>query len=309
MSSEVQPLVHTVPREAGAAFGPISTLQQVGAWDRWRDLPGELPLAVAAASGALRLAGPGTRVDRVAYVSSVPPQVPHMGAFALADAVGLTPGHVVDVGNNCAALLDALWLATTLWRDQTNLVVAATRLGQAVGEEMRATKPGSRQWGDGAAAILLGGAGPSSIRPLAYVTAVDPSLHAMLEVCPTETGYRYTFQQEIAERFQATDLDNELRVIGEAIAAADITAGDLAGVIVVNRGRRRTLALAPAFGIDSDLVISSRSEIGHGGGADLLFNVDRLLSRCGPGTHRVVFVGNGLGYMWSTLVVEIEISP
>jgi len=99
-----------------------------------------------------------------------------------------------------------------------------------------------------------------------------------------------------------------LMVMGEAIEAAGVPATELAAIVVVNRGRRRTELLGPAFGIDPKLVISSRTEIGHGGGADFLFNLDKLLTERGPGTHHVVVVGNGLGYCWSCLVVEIELA-
>jgi hypothetical protein len=45
---------------------------------------------------------------------------------------------------------------------------------------------------------------------------------------------------------------------------------------------------APAFCVDSELVISSRDEIGHGDGADILFNLDWLLAQRRPGIQRVV---------------------
>ncbi len=305
MSRETPLLTHPVPPDAGAAFGRIVTLQQVSSDDRWNALPGELPIAAAVAAEAVR---DGPHVDRVVCVSSAPLHVPHMGAFALSKAVQITPGHVMDLGNHCAAVLDGLWLSTTMWSGQANLLVSATELGRAVSEEMSRTKPGSQQWCDGAAAVVLGGDGPHFIRPLAYVTLVDPSLESMLDVCPTDDGYEYVFQADVAAQFQARDLDNELAVIRQALGAAECPAADIAGIVVVNRGRRRTGMLAPALGIDPEMIISSRAEIGHGGGADFLFNLDRLLSQLGAGSHRIIIVGNGLGYCWSTLLVEVTVA-
>ena len=60
-------------------------------------------------------------------------------------------------------------------------------------------------------------------------------------------------------------------------------------------------------GISHKRSISLYWEIGHGGGADILYNLDLLLERAGPGKHRIVIVGNGLGYSWSALVVEVDV--
>ena len=306
MATDVQPLVHTLPDNSGAAFGAITTLQQVAERERWNTLPGEMPMAAAVADKALNELGREAPIDRLIYLNSVPIQVPHMGGFALAEAVGLVPKHVVDIGNHCAALLDGLWLATTLWKDNANLLVAPTELGKAVSKKMWETKPGSRQWCDGAAAVVLGGEGERFFRPLSYVSLVEPSLQSMLDVCPKNGGYEYDFKEDVADRFREIDLDNDLLVIHQALAAAECDGSELAGIIVVNRGRRRTELLAPAFGVDAEMVTSSRLEIGHGGGADILFNLDLLLSTLVSGTHRIALVGNGLGYAWSSMVVEIE---
>lgn len=308
MATDVQTLIHTLPNNSGAVFGAITTLQQVADLERWNTLPGEMRLAAPVAHKTLTDLGPDARIDRLIYLNSVPIQVPHMGGFALAEAVDLVPSHVVDIGNHCAAMLDGLWLATTLWKDNANLLVAPTELGKAVSKTMWETKPGSRQWCDGAAAVVLGGEGERFFRPLSYVSCVEPNLQSMLDVCPKNGGYEYDFKEDVADRFRAVDLDNELLVIREALAAAECDGSALAGIIVVNRGRRRTELLAPAFGVDAEMVTSSRLEIGHGGGADILFNLDRLLSQLDSGTHRVALVGNGLGYVWSAMVVEIETS-
>ncbi len=307
MSVPARPLVHPLPPDAGTTLGPICTLEQVGESDRWSHLPAELPIAASVASGVLGKAAPGAQVDRVVYASSVPLQVPHMGGFALSDALELQPGHIVDLGNHCAALLDAVWLGSTLWRSQSSLIVAPTELGRAVSDEMRAGKPGCRQWCDGAAAVLLGVGGERRLRPLAYVTAVAPAMRGMLAVRPKDGGFKFELNPEIGVQFRAMDMDTELAVVAEALTAADCQAPDLAGVVVVNRAGGRTRLIAPSLGIDPARVFSSREQHGHGGAADFLINLRQLMTDAGPGRHRALLIGNGLGYCWSALVVELRV--
>lgn len=300
-------LVHRVPQSAGVHLGEIRTLQQVEIGPRHAALAGELPMAAAVTEALLAVAGGPERVQRLIYARSIPLHVPHMGGFALAEAVGLRPGHIVDMGNHCAAIPDALWLAMTAWNGERNLLVAATELGRGVSAAMRQTKPGSLQWCDGAAAVALGDEGPCFLRPLAYVTATDPTLQRMLDICPREVGYEYDFREDVADRFQAQDLEMELALIDEALQSAGCRADEIDGVVVVNRGRKRTLLLAPAFGVDPELVISSRKEIGHGGGADFFYNLQTWLRNRAPGSYKVLMVGNGLGYAWSALLMQVEV--
>ncbi len=306
MAENHNSLVHRLPVDAGIAMGAIRTVQRVDG-SRYAGLAGELPLAAAVTEDLLAASGGAQAIQRLIYASSIPLHVPHMGGFALAEAVGLQPGHIIDLGNHCAAIPDALWLAMTIWNGERNLLVASTQLGRGVSELMRTTKPGSVQWGDGAAAVALGGDGAHFLRPLAYVTATDPTLQSMLHICPQAVGYEYDFREDVADRFQAKDLELELALIGEAIEAAGCSASDLDGVVVVNRGRRRTLMLAPAFGVPPELVISSRKDIGHGGGADFFYNLQLWLDAQEPGKHKLLMVGNGLGYAWSALLLEVEV--
>ncbi|MCO4762776.1 MAG: hypothetical protein KC502_14780 [Myxococcales bacterium] len=299
-------LVHRIPADAGTSLGKIVTLQDVDVQPKHTELAGELGIA-AAVTEALLSAAP-MEVQRLIYASSIPLHDPHMGGFALAEAVGMAPAHAIDLGNHCAAILDALWLTLTLYNGETNLLVTPTQLGRGLSDEMRRTKPGSLQWCDGAAAVALGGDGPHFLRPLAYVTTTDPKLQTMLKVCPQDVGYEYDFREDVAAEFQSKDLVIELVLIRRALDAAGCDADELDGVVVVNRGRRRTLMLAPAFGVSPELVISSRKEIGHGGGADFFYNLRLWLDAQQPGTHKLMMIGNGLGYAWSALLLEVTIS-
>lgn len=268
-------------------------------------------LAQAAAAQCIAAAGCGLSIEHLFYVASLPRNPTDASAFTLARLLGIAPGHCVDLGRTCTALLDTLHWAFLLGQEDTPtmLIAVADHFAGRIDQRSVDEHPSTAGWSDGGGAILFSRTGQIELTLLAYVTKSDNTLDELAELVARPEGYVIRFSADALVRFGQVDLEQDAIAILDCIEAAGIRAADLDGLIVTNRASPRTVALSERLGFDVT-VYASRDSYGHSGGTDLIRNFALFLEDSGfkqrQSPKRIIVSSNGLGYCWSAMALEVR---
>ena len=158
-------------------------------------------------------------------------------------------------------------------------------------------------WKDGGGALLFDRKGTTGMRMISYASANNPDFlemaHQLGEGVPSK------FTPQFQKEFKDNDLLTEISVIEAALEAANTPLQQLAAIVPINRSLKRQQSLKSLLNF-SGLTFSSREDFGHRGGSDLIFNFGMCLKH--PNIQRgsrIALVGNGLGYSWGAMILEI----
>lgn len=283
------------------------------------------PPEMAARAAATALArSPGVRAEDVVLVLHAHSH--HQGqafwspASYVARSAGLGGAAAINVGQMSNSGMAAVELA---------LPYLAARPGAAalVTAADRFRAPSFDRWtadlgivyGDGAAALVLSGAGGFA-RVLAMRTRTDPSLEGLHRgnvpfsdhpgaepVNVRRTKVEYVTEVGLASVIERSTA-GVTSVVRGALADAGVEPADLAVVVLPNLGRHVVAAqYLGHLGIEPErTLLDWGAHTGHLGGGDQLAAVARLVEsrRVEPGQH-VLLVGAGGGFSWSAAVVEV----
>ncbi len=247
-----------------------------------------LTMAVAAARDCLK------GIDRASigglyFASTTAPYKEKQSAAIIAAVLGLAPeaitmdfsGSLRSGTNALRAALDAVMSGSA----QNILVCAAdTRLGYPSG-------PGEMNFGDGAAALLIGGTDT-----IAEVKQFETRYYEIQDVWRSDKD---TFVRSAEERFSMDEGFG--RVMAQSVSAAlkkhGLTAGDIAHLALNSPNIRQLRALAKKLGFDEKTQVQDvlHAGVGDTGCAMSLMSLVAALERAKGGGERILLASYGNG--------------
>jgi len=212
----------------------------------------------------------------------------------------MSAGHVVELGNNCATILDALVICASLNEPGSNAVVMCA---DAFKTTYKANHENS-SWLDGGAAMVFG-YGDITLTIESYVTAND---HNYSHYCSfTATDGTPLLGLLSSPEFLEKDLQTEIGVSTEALSLASAQWKDLQGYVIINRSEARIKKLKEILDPLGVTLFQSRGNFGHRGGSDLIENLrTAIAANHETDSFRLMLVGNGLGYTWSAMLIRFD---
>jgi 3-oxoacyl-[acyl-carrier-protein] synthase III len=213
----------------------------------------------------------------------------------------LQANWVIELGHSCTSILDALLLASKQNEGSTETAIFSVDAFEA-NYKINSQKS---LWLNGASALLLGSS-EKKLKIKSYATLNDPKFVK----CS-----RLNLEREFAElelnydsEFKAVDVKNEIKVVLSALDNASMTLDDIDGYVTINRQAERVKLLREELDHKSIQIFQSKETFGHRGATDLLFNLDTCIKK---NKHQkeinVLLVGNGVGYTWSAMVINLKI--
>lgn len=276
-------------------FYRLSRAEIAGAWGT-RAAAGEravanydedsLTMAVAAARDCIQGID-ATKIDGLYFASTTPPYREKQTAATIAVVLGLPPEAItIDFSGSLRSGSNALKAATDAVDSgsrQSVLVCAAeNRLGYPNG-------PDEMAFGDGAAAILVGGGEP--------LATIDNYYTKCYEIQDVWRSDRDTFVRTAEDRF-ASDMGYS-RIMADCVGAflkdAGLTPADLTKVALYSPNPRQLRRLSQKLGFNDDQVGDVlHPSVGNTGSAMCLMSLVAALEPAGPG-ERVMLAGYGNG--------------
>lgn len=243
-------------------------------------------------------------------ISSLP-CVSRINAFNLAHTIDVDFGSIVELGNNCSSILQALHLSAVLYEDASAdiIIYCEDRFSSYVDRHLKQSRPSTAEWKNYTSAIFISAKESTQVKILSYVSLTDTSYHDMVMIGPTDDQSNVLrFNEQKLEEFRAIDLNNELRAIMSGLNSANLRIESIDAFVTTNRELDRTQQLIKALKIKDSQLVSSRKVIGHTGSSDIIYNLDRAFSQISSFPYRILISSNGLGYNWSTMVLSVESS-
>lgn len=213
----------------------------------------------------------------------------------------LQASWVMELGHSCTSILDALLLASKQHEASTETAIFSVDAFEA-NYKVNSQKS---LWLNGASALLLGSS-EKKLKIKSYATLNDPTFVK----CS-----RLNLERDFAElelnydsEFKAVDVKNEIKVVLCALENASMTLDDIDGYVTINRQTERAKLLREELAPRNIQIFQSKETFGHRGATDLLFNLDTCIKK---NKHQkeinVLLVGNGVGYTWSAMVINLKI--
>ena len=232
-------------------------------------------------------------------VKSLPYVEATCSAFAMAERSGIVPSRIVSLGDQCAAIVDGLLMAALFAGSGLSPValVVADQFAEAVDPTNLRTNASFAEWKNIAGCLRIEGGGRLYVRAVASIA--DPTFAFMT----TFKGAYLEVNQDLANRFTALDVDNQVSTIEPLISLSQPRLGKPL-LCTTNRSAERLAALNARTRNQATL-IHSRQKCGHTGGADILINLKAALEAIGTGSGSIICSANGLGYTWSSLLIEV----
>lgn len=244
-----------------------------------------------------------SHIDHIYTVASLPRAYPQLLTHKALSHTGFSAGHVVELGNNCASILDALILCASLTESGSNAIVLCA---DAFKTTYKANQENS-SWLDGGAAIVFG-YGDIKLSIESYVTAND---HEYSNLCSFTTVDGTPLLGLLSSsEFLEKDLQTEIEISTEALQAASSQWKDIQGYVIINRSEVRIKKLKEFLNPLGVTLYQSRGNFGHRGGSDLIENLKTAIAANYEfDSFRLMLVGNGLGYTWSAMVIRLDRVP
>ncbi|MEQ4304216.1 3-oxoacyl-[acyl-carrier-protein] synthase III C-terminal domain-containing protein [Plantactinospora sp. B6F1] len=264
-------------------------------------------LAVDAASTILDRTGtdPAT-VGKVIYAGSGCWDMPFWSPAAkVADELGITGAHCFEVVNFCNALMTGLGIAAggiAPGGDERALVVVGERFSGVVDRADPDSK-GLFNFGDAAAALLVGGSG-HSFGYLASSAHTDPSW------CDHYGGEYHDGGIRLRRRGNRKGLaeaytDNYVALVEQTLERAGRRLADVRYLLVNQNDRNVQHRLLKALDLSPDRSVFNHSELGHMGCADTAIALRQVWDRAAlDDGDLVLLAASGMGFSWSVTALE-----
>jgi 3-oxoacyl-[acyl-carrier-protein] synthase-3 len=289
--------------------------QRTGIGERRIAAAGELTsdLAVSASRRALESAGmSGSDLDLIVLATATPDETFPSTAVKLQAQLGMKRGAAFDVQAVCSGFIFALAVADNalrLGQARTALVVGAETFSRILDWQDRST---CVLFGDGAGAIVLNAApgeptgGPASRGVLSTHLHSDGRLHDILYVDggPSSTGSAGFLRMEGREVFRQA-VQHLSEVVGEALAANGLSAGDIDWLVPHQANTRIIDAVGRRLGLAADRTIVTIERHANTSAASIPLALDEAVAdgRIRPG-HLVLMEALGGGLTWGASIVR-----
>lgn len=245
------------------------------------------------------------QLDILIFVRSLPYPESRLTAYELAEAANIRVSRVVTLGDDCSTVVDAIIFAaqSVSLGTETVLVVVADRFSSFVDAETIRQKRDSADWKDAASTIAIGHTHTRNFQIRSLVSASNPFFNGLATIQKSASGYALRFNHD--DRFLQQDVDSEYLVIRLAL-------GDIAykhvRFVMTNRSTARHEAIKIQLCSTNEAIFYSRSDVGHTGGSDLIFNLQRAISAT-PASEldHILISANGLGYTWKSLLIGLTL--
>jgi len=199
-----------------------------------------------------------SHIDHVYTVASLPRAYPELFTHKALSLAGLSAGHVVELGNNCATILDALVLCASLTESGS---IAVIMCADAFKTTYKANQE-NFSWLDGGAAMVFG-YGDIILTIESYVTAND---HEYSHLCSfTAVDGTPLLGLLSSPEFLEKDLYTEIEVSTEALSVASAQWKDIQGYVIINRSEARIKKLKEILDPLGVTLFQSRRNFGHRG--------------------------------------------
>ena len=264
-------------------------------------------LAVDAAGTVLDRTGtdPAT-ISRVIYVGSGCWDLPFWSPAAkVADELGITGAHCFEVVNFCNALTTGLGIAAggiAPGSDERVLVVAGERFSEVV-DRFDPDSKGLFNFGDAAAAVLVGGSG-HSFAYLASSARTDPGWCDHYGGEYRDAGIRVRRRgnrQGLAQAYT----DNYVTLVDQTLKRAGRRLSDVRYLLVNQNDRNVQDRLLRALDLPPERSVFHHSELGHMGCADTAIALRRVWDRGALDDGDLVLLAtSGMGFSWSVTALQ-----
>jgi 3-oxoacyl-[acyl-carrier-protein] synthase III len=241
----------------------------------------------------------GTNLDWLITTGSLPRKHQAMMPASIIKNCEMNASFAVEMSGNCATILSSLHYATSSFSPSERGLILCI---DSFKTSYQASSEGD-SWKDGGGALLFDTNSALALRVISYASTNNPSFLDMAH--RLGEGIPNNFTPHAIKEFKENDLRTEMCVIEAALEAANTPFQKLAAIVPINRSAARQKRLAELLNFPGP-TFSSREDYGHRGGSDLIFNLGMCLES--PTTQkgdRIALVGNGLGYSWGTMILEI----
>jgi 3-oxoacyl-[acyl-carrier-protein] synthase III len=165
-----------------------------------------------------------SNIDHVYTVASLPRAHPEFLTQNALSFVGLNVGHSIELGNNCATILDALALSASFTEaDSKTVVICADAFKSTYKANLN-----DSSWLDGGAALVFGN-GDLKLTIESYVTANDHDFSRMCSFTLIDGSPQLILNS--SPNFLEKDLQTEIEVSKEAISLACLHWKDIHGYV------------------------------------------------------------------------------
>lgn len=247
-----------------------------------------------------------TEFDLFVLVNSLPSQKPDFLLNKLASELDIKANQQYRLGDNCSSVIDALNIICNHSSLESNhaLLMLYDNLADYISKESLIKKPGFADWRCAASIIVFSPLGKLRLTIMGSSYVRDNTFHNHFSFDMDRSTI--LVDDSINEKFKSVDLSNELISIDLVLNKTNCSLSSIDAIVVTNRESDRTDRLKTALNIAGNKIISSRSEIGHTGGSDIIYNLSKALESIPKSNIRVLISANGLGYTWACSIIEIE---
>lgn len=264
-------------------------------------------LAVDAADRVLERTGTDpSAISRVIYVGSGCWDQPFWSPAAkVADELGITGAHCFEVVNFCNALMTGVGIAASglaPGSEERALVVAGDRFSDVVDR----TDPDSKglfNFGDAAAAVLVGGSG-HSFAYLASSARTDASWCDHYAGEYQDTGIRVR-RRGNRKGLSAAYTDNYVALVDQTLEKIGRSLSDVRYLLVNQNDRNVQNRLLAALDLPPERSVFNHTELGHMGCADTAIALRQVWDAGAlDDGDLVLLAASGMGFSWSVTALE-----
>jgi 3-oxoacyl-[acyl-carrier-protein] synthase-3 len=271
--------------------------------------PHEQAWELAALAAATLLERTGTDPDairRVIYAGSGCWDQPFWSPAAkVADELGITGAHCFEVVNFCNALMTGVGIAAgglVPGSDERVLVVTGDRFSDVVDRADPDSK-GLYNFGDAAAAVLVGGSG-HAFGYLASAARTDPSWCDHFAGEYDETGVRVR-RRGSRKGLARAYTDNYVALVNETLRKAGRSLSEVRYLLVNQNDRNVQDRLLQALDLPPERSVFNHTELGHMGCADTAIALRQVWDSAALADGDLVLLAtSGMGFSWSVTALE-----
>lgn len=291
--------------------------QRTGIRSRFRAQPGDTLSGLATKAGDMALETAGidrAEVGLVLLATSTPDHLLPPSAPLVAHRLGLENAGAVDLAGACAGFIYALTFADGFVRlyNKPAIVIAANILSRRINPADRAS---AVLFADGAGAVVVAPSADPCHGILGCSVAADGSAYGLIHIAAGGSNRPFSDEIDIAEtRMTIADgravfakaVEMMSRCSGEALAAADIPATDVARFLPHQANARIFNAVGKALGVEDKRIVKTIAEYGNSSAATipLSLSVAHAAKPIQPG-DKLLLAAAGAGLTGGALVVGV----
>lgn len=240
-------------------------------------------------------------LDLLIVVSSLPYPEKAFSGYDLAASACLSTRRVIEFGSDCTTVLDALlYAAFSVERgSRAVMIVVYDDFPALIDKITLRQKPDCNEWRSGLSITVLSNSPNPNYKVISLRSIVDTRFSDMIKISNTKGHHALRFNSD--SNFIDIDLCNDTYLIDQDIKESP---NNITSLIMTNRNNKRYSSLMNIINNHPSRIFYSRTDIGHTGGSDIIYNLMSCTSHSIHAGDRLILSGNGLGYTWKTLTLE-----